>query len=86
MHTKTEGEAMESSDGLEYQALIFRDEASGWYVADVPDLPGCMSQGSTREEARDNVRESIRGYLAVLRMDGREIPKPTHLELVSVAV
>ena len=42
--------------------LIYDPEYKG-YVADVPQLPGCMSQGRTVEKALENVREAIRAYL-----------------------
>ena len=42
--------------------LIFDSEYRG-YVADVPELPGCMSQGKTVEAALKNVREAIRAYM-----------------------
>ncbi len=42
--------------------LIYDDEYAG-YVADVPELPGCMSQGKTVEEAMANVKEAIALYL-----------------------
>jgi predicted RNase H-like HicB family nuclease len=44
--------------------LIYDPEYEG-YVADVPELPGCMSQGKTVEEALTNVREAIELYLEV---------------------
>jgi predicted RNase H-like HicB family nuclease len=50
--------------------LIFDAEYNG-YVADVPQLPGCMSQGKTVEAARKNVRQAIRTYLKVAQ-------PPTH--------
>ena len=44
------------------------------YVADVPALPGCMSQGKSEEEAMKNIHEAIEGYLKVLRAEGKTIP------------
>lgn len=44
------------------------------FVADVPSLPGCMSQGKSEEEALKNIREAIRGYLKVLRKEHRTVP------------
>lgn len=44
---------------------VERDEA-GYFVAEVPALPGCLSQGKTREEAVENVREAIEGWLEVM--------------------
>ena len=37
------------------------------FVADCPTLPGCMSQGKTKDEALKNIREAIRGYINVLK-------------------
>ncbi len=50
--------------------LIFDPEYRG-YVADVPQLPGCMSQGRTVEAALKNVRQAIRLYLRASRPDER---------------
>lgn len=46
--------------------LIYDPEYRG-YVADVPQLPGCMSQGKTARDAMDNVREAVRAYRRVQR-------------------
>ena len=54
--------------------LIFDPEYNG-YVADVPQLPGCMSQGKTVEAALKNVRKAIAAYLTVAR-DERIPPLP----------
>ncbi|GAI53278.1 unnamed protein product, partial [marine sediment metagenome] len=50
------------------------DEEIGEYAALVPSLPGCTSQGKTREEAVANVREAIRGHIEALHELGRDIP------------
>ena len=50
---------------MKLHVVIERDEA-GYYVADVPALPGCLSQGKTREEAIANIKESIEGWLEVM--------------------
>lgn len=44
---------------------IERDEA-GYYVAEVPALPGCLSQGTTKQEAINNVQEAIEGWFEVM--------------------
>jgi predicted RNase H-like HicB family nuclease len=46
----------------------------GYWVAEVPSLPGCISQGKTREEAVKNIREAIRGYTAALEEDHLPVP------------
>lgn len=50
-----------------FQVYMEFDVEYGGYVVDVPSLPGCMSQGKTKEEAIDNIKEAIGGYLAVLK-------------------
>ena len=55
------------------QVLVYPDEA-GFWVAEVPSLPGCFSQGNTRKEALENVRDAIEGYIAVLVQNGDPIP------------
>ena len=57
----------------------------GYIVAECPSLPGCLSQGKTREEALSNVQEAIRGYLASLKKHGEPIPQGD-VEQVEVAV
>ncbi len=56
------------------QALIYTDEEGRW-VAECPSLPGCISQGETREEAIINIKEAIRAYIDALEADGLPIPE-----------
>ena len=46
-------------------AVIEKDE-TGYYLAEVPALPGCVSQGKTIAEAKENIKEAIAGWLAVM--------------------
>jgi len=55
------------------QVIIRRGE-DGYWIAECPSLPGCVSQGETREEAVANIREAIEGYVAVLKEDGLPVP------------
>lgn len=48
---------------MKYRVVVFQDE-EGTYIAKVPSLVGCLSQGATREEAVANIRDAIRGYQA----------------------
>lgn len=57
----------------------------GYWVVEVPSLPGCISQGKTKEEALDNIREAIQGYVAALREDGLPVPEE-RFEAMVVAV
>ena len=56
------------------QVLIYPGE-NGYWVAECPSLPGCISQGKSREEAITNIREAIAGYVEVLKEDGLPIPE-----------
>ncbi|HXZ28638.1 MAG TPA: type II toxin-antitoxin system HicB family antitoxin [Terriglobales bacterium] len=58
---------------LKYRVLIEVDE-DGAFVAEVPSLPGCISQGKTRAEALKNIREAIAGYLESLSAHGDSVP------------
>jgi len=57
----------------------------GYWVAECPSLPGCISQGKTKEEAIANVKEAIRGYIAALEEDGLPVPEE-RFEALVVAV
>jgi len=56
---------------MKFQVVFSYDSEYKGYVADVPELPGCMSQGKTLDEAVENVRDAIRGYLHVLQKHGK---------------
>lgn len=66
------------------QAVIYRGE-DGYRVAECPSLPGCLSQGKTKEEAIANVREAIQKYVAALKEDGLPVPEE-RFETLLVAV
>ena len=65
------------------RVLLYPGE-DGYVVAEVPSLPGCVSQGKTRDEALLNVREAISLHEEVLRERGEPIPED-NVELVEVA-
>jgi predicted RNase H-like HicB family nuclease len=62
---------------MKFRVLLQPDE-DGVLVAEVPALPGCISQGVTRDEALSNIREAIAGYLDSLKAHGDPIPPPMH--------
>ena len=68
---------------MRYRVLIEQDE-DGVYVAEVPALPGCISQGKTRNEVIDNIKEAIAGYLDSLHAHGEPIPPSITEEVVEV--
>jgi predicted RNase H-like HicB family nuclease len=60
--------------------------ADGNYSAYVPDLPGCVSTGSTVQEVEDRIREAIQFHLEGLREDGLPVPPPSsRVDYVEVA-
>ncbi len=60
--------------------------ANGNYSAYVPDLPGCVSTGSTVQQVEDRIREAIQFHLEGLREDGRPVPPPSsRVDYVEVA-
>lgn len=68
---------------MRYRVLIEQDE-DGAFVAEVPALPGCVTQGRTRGEAIDNAKEAITGYLESLRKHGDPVPPSIYEEVVEV--
>jgi predicted RNase H-like HicB family nuclease len=66
------------------QVVIYPGEDGQW-VAECPSLPGCISQGLTREEAVANAREAIAGYIAALEDDDLPVPSE-HFDTLVVAV
>ncbi len=66
------------------QVIIYPGE-DGFWVAECPSLPGCVSQGTTRETAIKNIREAIEGYITALEQDGLAVPEE-RFELLTVAV
>jgi len=67
-------------------AITLEQDEDGYIVVSCPALPGCHSQGKTKEEAIDNIREAIRGYIVSMRKHGEPIPSITEVEEVEVAV
>lgn len=68
---------------MKYRVLIEQDE-DGIFVAEVPSLPGCISQGETREKATENIKEAIAIYLESLAAHNEAVPLPITEELVEV--
>lgn len=56
------------------QILLSHGEDDYW-VAECPSLPGCISQGSTREQAIVNAKEAVEVYIAALEADGLPVPE-----------
>lgn len=65
------------------QALICPGE-DGYWVAECPSLPGCISQGRSKEEAIVNIKEAIQIYVAALEEDGLPVPEEHSEKLLMI--
>lgn len=70
---------------MKYRVILEQDE-DGVFVAEVPGLPGCLSQGTTRAAALRNIQEAIEAYLESLKAHGEPIPPQINEEVIEVAV
>lgn len=66
------------------QVFIYLGEDGCW-VAECPSLPGCITQGKTKEEAITNIKEAVQGYIKALEEDGLPVPEE-HFDALVVAV
>jgi predicted RNase H-like HicB family nuclease len=64
-----------------YEVNIWWSEEDRVYVAEAPELPGCMAHGKTRETALANLNDAMRLWIKTAREDGAEVPEPRqHLQ------
>ena len=61
---------------MKYEIILYWSEEDGAYIAEVPELAGCMADGSTAGEALRNVEQIAREWIGTARELGREIPEP----------
>ncbi len=59
-----------------YEMIIFWSEEDKAYVAEVPELPGCMADGQSYVEAVENAEKIIGEWIEIAKEMGREVPKP----------
>lgn len=59
-----------------YEIILYWSTADGVFVAEVPELPGCMAHGDTQESALANVKEAMQLWLETAREFGDPIPEP----------
>ena len=66
------------------QVILYKGE-DGYWITECPTLPGCITQGKTKQEAVTNIKEAIAAYIATLEADGIPIPEDQcDAELLSV--
>ena len=72
---------------MKYTVVIDPDEQGEGYTVTVPVLPGCVSEGATREEALANIRKAIVGFIEGLQKAGEPVPvEKQPVELATVAI
>jgi antitoxin HicB len=69
---------------MKYRVTIEQDE-DGVFIAKVPSLPGCISEGKTRKESLVNIKDAIDGYIASLKKHHEPIPPSIDEEVVEVS-
>jgi antitoxin HicB len=68
---------------MKYRVIMEQDE-DGVFVVECPALPGCVSQGNTYDEALDNIKDAIKGYVESLEKHGEPVPPPITEAIVEV--
>ncbi len=72
---------------MEYTIILDPDDEGSGYTVLVPALPGCVTQGRTREEAITRAKEAIAVYIESLKADGEPVPRESQpIEVLKVAV
>lgn len=61
---------------IKYELVIYWSEEDQSFIVDVPELPGCMADGETQEEALANARVIIEEWVETARALGRPVPEP----------
>ena len=61
---------------FKYEIIIYWSNEDETYIAEVPELPGCMADGETYREVLENVTEIINEWIETAKILGREIPEP----------
>ena len=62
-------------ENLEYTVILHWDDEYSGYWVEVPALPGCVSQGKSKEDALTNIREAMQLHLECLKEDGEPVPR-----------
>ena len=61
---------------MRYELIIYWSKVDGNFIVDVPELPGCMSDGATHEEAIANAQAVVQEWIETAKSLGRPIPEP----------
>ena len=69
-----DNESRVTTELSKWQVILYPGE-DGWWVVECLSLPGCISQGPTKDEAIANIKEAIEGYIELLVEDGLPVPE-----------
>ena len=61
---------------MKYEIILYWSEEDGAYIAEMPELAGCMADGPTAKDARHNVEQIAQEWIETARELGREVPEP----------
>ncbi|MGD1073552.1 MAG: type II toxin-antitoxin system HicB family antitoxin [Bryobacteraceae bacterium] len=67
---------------MRYEVIIYWSNEDDAFVADVPELPGCIAHGPTQENALRNAQEAMELWLETAREFGRDVPEPRGRRLI----
>jgi predicted RNase H-like HicB family nuclease len=73
------------ADEMQLRQVVIYPGDAGFWVAECSTLPGCVSQGQTRQEAITNIREATDAYVGALKDDGLPVPEE-HFDVLVLAV
>ena len=68
------------------QVILIPDLEVGGYTVEVPSLPGCISEGDTIEEALENIKDAMQGYIESLEADGLPVPAEDSIKVILAEV
>jgi antitoxin HicB len=66
--------------------IIYEQDEDGYFSAECINLPGCISQGKTLQEAKKNIKEAIEGYIESLNKHNEPIPPSIYEDVIEVAL
>jgi predicted RNase H-like HicB family nuclease len=62
-------------EAMQMRQVLLHPGEDGYWVVECPSLPGCVTQGKSKQEALENIKEAIRGYVASLQQDRLPVPE-----------
>ncbi|MGI6589852.1 MAG: type II toxin-antitoxin system HicB family antitoxin [Candidatus Iainarchaeum sp.] len=70
-------------NSMDYEVLLYKDE-KGVFIAECVDLPGCISDGKTKQEAITNIREAILAYLESIKKETNELHSKAEIIKITI--